>query len=180
MKKGFTIIEVSLVLAIAGLIFLMVFVALPALRSSQRDSARREDMISLIDTIKKYQTNNRGSLPGNASNGVITWESANSTGEKGSGWVGFYFDYLGKDFIDPMGENYKLNVVDCDASNVGDPCNNKDIQKLNDISFSDNDYTITVVRQSKCAGESAESTSNPRKISVLYKLEGAGVYCNNI
>ena len=31
-KKGFTIIEVVLVLAIAGLIFLMVFVALPALQ----------------------------------------------------------------------------------------------------------------------------------------------------
>lgn len=30
-KKGFTIIEVVLVLAVAGLIFLMVFLALPAL-----------------------------------------------------------------------------------------------------------------------------------------------------
>ena len=37
-KKGFTIIEVVLVLAIAGLIFLMVFVALPALQRGQRDS----------------------------------------------------------------------------------------------------------------------------------------------
>ena len=37
-KKGFTIIEVVLVLAIAGLIFLMVFLALPALQRSQRDS----------------------------------------------------------------------------------------------------------------------------------------------
>ena len=30
-KKGFTIIEVVLVLAVAGLIFLMIFLALPAL-----------------------------------------------------------------------------------------------------------------------------------------------------
>ena len=36
-KKGFTIIEVVLVLAIAGLIFLMVFIALPALQRSQRN-----------------------------------------------------------------------------------------------------------------------------------------------
>ena len=36
-QEGFTIIEVMLVLAIAALIFLMVFVALPAL---QRGSAR--------------------------------------------------------------------------------------------------------------------------------------------
>ena len=35
---GFTIIEVVLVLAIAGLIFLMVFIALPVLQRSQRDT----------------------------------------------------------------------------------------------------------------------------------------------
>ena len=40
--KGFTIIEVALVLAIAGLIFLIVFIALPALQRSQRDNARRQ------------------------------------------------------------------------------------------------------------------------------------------
>ena len=40
-ERGFTIIEVVLVLAIAALIFLMVFVALPALQASQRDSARK-------------------------------------------------------------------------------------------------------------------------------------------
>ncbi|MCL2869540.1 prepilin-type N-terminal cleavage/methylation domain-containing protein, partial [Candidatus Saccharibacteria bacterium] len=34
-RQGFTIIEVVLVLAIAGLIFLMVFIALPALQRSQ-------------------------------------------------------------------------------------------------------------------------------------------------
>ena len=39
-KKGFTIIEVVLVLAIAGLIFLMVFIALPALQRTQRNTQR--------------------------------------------------------------------------------------------------------------------------------------------
>ena len=38
-EKGFTIIEVVLVLAIAGLIFLMVFIALPQLQRSQRNPA---------------------------------------------------------------------------------------------------------------------------------------------
>ncbi len=40
-RGGFTIIEVVLVLAIAGLIFLMVFIALPALQRAQRDSQRK-------------------------------------------------------------------------------------------------------------------------------------------
>ncbi|MDO4399218.1 MAG: prepilin-type N-terminal cleavage/methylation domain-containing protein, partial [Candidatus Saccharibacteria bacterium] len=62
-KTGFTIIEVSLVLAIAGLIFLMVFIALPQLQRQQRDSRRRDDILSFLETVKKYQTNNRGALP---------------------------------------------------------------------------------------------------------------------
>ena len=33
-NKGFTIIEVVLVLAIAGLVFLMVFIALPSLQAA--------------------------------------------------------------------------------------------------------------------------------------------------
>ena len=41
-KSGFTVIEVALVLAIAGMIFLMVFIALPALQRSQRDTSRRD------------------------------------------------------------------------------------------------------------------------------------------
>ena len=43
-KHGFTIIEVVLVLAVAGLIFVMVFVALPALQRAQRDNSRRDEL----------------------------------------------------------------------------------------------------------------------------------------
>lgn len=70
-KKGFTIIEVVLVLAIAGLIFLMVFIALPALQRSQRDTQRRSDVGRVMSQLNSYQTNNRGNLPAdiNAMNG---------------------------------------------------------------------------------------------------------------
>ena len=71
-KKGFTIIEVVLVLAIAGLIFLMVFVALPALQRSQRDTQRRDDYAMLQSLlISKYAEN--GSVPtGTAATGLNT------------------------------------------------------------------------------------------------------------
>lgn len=62
-KSGFTIIEVVLVLAIAGLIFLIVFLALPALQKSQRDTARKNDVGRLISAIQSYQSNNSGKLP---------------------------------------------------------------------------------------------------------------------
>lgn len=62
-KKGFTIIEVVLVLAIAGLIFLMVFIALPALQRSQRDSARKNEVGTIASAITSYQSNNRNAAP---------------------------------------------------------------------------------------------------------------------
>ena len=52
-NPAFTIIEVVLVLAIAGLIFLMVFIALPALQRNQRDTQRKNDMSRLNTTIDR-------------------------------------------------------------------------------------------------------------------------------
>jgi len=61
--KGFTIIEVVLVLAIAGLIFLMVFIALPALQAGQRDTARKSDVSNVASAITSYVGTNRGNFP---------------------------------------------------------------------------------------------------------------------
>ena len=58
-QKGFTIIEVVLVLAIAALIFLMVFIALPALQRSQRDTARKNDVSIVSSAVSSWQGNNR-------------------------------------------------------------------------------------------------------------------------
>lgn len=63
--KGFTIIEVVLVLAIAGLIFLMVFIALPALQSGRRDTARKNDVSAIASAVTSYTSNNRGQTPEN-------------------------------------------------------------------------------------------------------------------
>lgn len=65
-EKGFTIIEVVLVLAIAALIFLMVFVAFPGLQRSQRDSARRTAVGTVLAAVADYTSNNRGSMPSTA------------------------------------------------------------------------------------------------------------------
>ena len=60
-KKGFTIIEVVLVLAIAGLIFAMVFIALPALQRSRRDHSRENDASVVAAAITKWNSANRNS-----------------------------------------------------------------------------------------------------------------------
>lgn len=82
-QKGFTIIEVVLVLAIAGLIFLMVFIALPALQRNQRDTQRRTDVGTFISQLQSYATNNRGGVPGstqlaNFKTGYLKWAAGNT------------------------------------------------------------------------------------------------------
>lgn len=60
LNSGFTIIEVVLVLAIAGLIFLMVFLALPTLQRSQRDTQRKQIISKIVAILEESRTNNKG------------------------------------------------------------------------------------------------------------------------
>ena len=65
-KEGFTIIEVMIVLAIAGLIILIVFLAVPALQRNSRNTQRRNDAARVSGLIAEYVSNNNGQLPANA------------------------------------------------------------------------------------------------------------------
>ncbi len=62
-EKGFTIIEVMIVLAIAGLILLIVFLAVPALQRNSRNTSRKADVQSVLGSISSYASNNNGSMP---------------------------------------------------------------------------------------------------------------------
>jgi len=63
-EQGFTIIEVVLVLAIAGLIFLMIFIALPALQRGQRDTGRKNDISTVAAAVNSYKSNNKNNISG--------------------------------------------------------------------------------------------------------------------
>ena len=67
-KQGFTIIEVMIVLAIAALILLVVFLAVPALQRSQRNSARKNDAARMSAAAIEYVSNNNGVLPSTGPN----------------------------------------------------------------------------------------------------------------
>ena len=95
-RRGFTIIEVVLVLAIAGLIFLMVFIALPNMQSAQRNTQRRNDYNSLATQVTNYAANHNGSLVGSST--LLT----NSTD------YGEWFNANGKD---PDGSDNKLSTL---------------------------------------------------------------------
>jgi len=79
-QKGFTIIEVLIVLAIAGLIMVVVFLAVPALQRSGRNNALNTDANNILTAVGNYSSSNGGTLPASlngaasatASGGVLT------------------------------------------------------------------------------------------------------------
>jgi prepilin-type N-terminal cleavage/methylation domain-containing protein len=62
-NAGFTIIEVMIVLAIAGLILLIVFLAVPALQRSSRNTGRKSDAGHVSTAVNDWISNNNGSMP---------------------------------------------------------------------------------------------------------------------
>lgn len=75
-NKGFTIIEVMIVLAIAGLIILVVLLAVPAVQRNARNTAIKNDASALAGGISEFESNNDGSLPSNSAtnnNGNVTF-----------------------------------------------------------------------------------------------------------
>lgn len=59
-NKGFTLIEVMIVLAIAGLIMAIIFIAVPALQRNQRDSSRQNIVSRIKSEMETYASNNGG------------------------------------------------------------------------------------------------------------------------
>jgi len=173
-KKGFTIIEVVLVLAIAGLIFLMVFVALPALQRSQRDTQRRDDMARFLSQINQYQANNNGRVPHEGKEGDAQKTSYND-------FISQYLKAQKDTFRDPSGGNASsstsegkdgtyvvTNFTACDKTN----CVN---QTTNTTELGE----ISVYSNARCEGENPEYIQGDRKIAITLNLEGAGIYCGN-
>lgn len=150
-RSGFTIIEVVLVLAIAGLIFLMVFVALPALQRSQRDTQRRDDIARLATAITQYQTNNNNALP-----------------TDGTALIN---NYLGgsDEFSDPLGGAYTISIKDRRTSSNGNASN----------SYSSGNYQISLYTYANCEGEAAVANNNKLNYAIVYNLEGSGTYCSD-
>ena len=60
--EGFTIIEVLIVLAIAGLIMVVVFLAVPALQRNSRNNNRKAEANNLMSAISEVTSNNGGSF----------------------------------------------------------------------------------------------------------------------
>lgn len=61
--EGFTIIEVLIVLAIAGLIMLVVFLAVPALNRNSHNTQRKNDAAGIMGALQETINNSNGTAP---------------------------------------------------------------------------------------------------------------------
>ena len=86
--KGFTLIEIVLVLAIAGLLLVIVFLAVQGANRSRRDAQRKQDAARMLAAITECASNHNGSTavctgatPGNVviSDGYFSGSDPNGT-----------------------------------------------------------------------------------------------------
>lgn len=175
-KRGFTIIEVVLVLAIAGLIFLMVFIALPALQRSQRDAQRRNDYSMLSTQVTSYITNNGGRIS------KLTKEGAKKLDEK---------QWINAEGTDPNGYSYTLYACSYDQWKDGETggcgtvadaeggVSGKLPGKVNEGS------EVLIITGANCDASDSKGNAAPKsdtgiRAYIIYgHLEGGGTYCQD-
>lgn len=187
---GFTIIEVVLVLAIAGLIFMMVFIALPNLQRAQRDTQRRNALGEMAAQIQQYQTNNNGRLPGykgtstplqsvdeNDAAAALTamCTSTDATMRETKAAECFVKNYMNSSddtgqnkFVDPDGWTYGLTI---------EKFTNQTPTGIDSTSGSRN-HMIYMYIGASCDGETVVKSNNSRNYALWYKLEGNSSVCS--
>ncbi len=92
--RGFTIIEILIVLAIAGLIMLVVFLAVPAMQRSSRNTIRKRDAGYISKAVSDFKTNNGNVKPNrlmtDAANATILKIGLNGSPNTETARLGFY------------------------------------------------------------------------------------------
>lgn len=195
-KKGFTIIEVVLVLAIAGLIFLMVFIALPALQRSQRNTRRRQDMARILSALNDYQANNNGQMPcqtpfdGNRClsetkqlpNFIERYVVGEKLATSTRGNTAVALDENGncyESFCDPDGSTYAMTAF---TWNSVTETYFEWQPGTSNYTTAQNRKEIMLALSAKCDEENEGRilrTKGKSEVAIMYILEGGAVYCGD-
>lgn len=109
-KQGFTLIEVVLVLAIGGLIFLLAFLAFRQASTNRRDTQRRSDVRRMLAEIQNFAGDNGNVFPcADATN----WVCGDNGASTSVSWTKFQDSYLSNKFRDPSsGTTYTYVALD--------------------------------------------------------------------
>ena len=116
-KKGFTLIEVVIVLAIAALILVIVFLAVQGAQKSQRDNAAKQGASRAIAAAQNFLSDNGGTVsytliltPG------VYVNDCNLDGGTACGDIGKYF----KDVVGHSGKPFQLSANTA-VNTIADP-----------------------------------------------------------
>lgn len=145
-KSGFTLIEVVLVLAIGGLIFLLAFIAFGQATKNRRDTSRRSEAARVISEIE----NAKGDTNGFALN-------------SGAYIGGFVDQYLGGTDNGSTGGSFTSNNITYEVR-----------YDTSVSSYPDSDSGsayMAIHNGSKCAANSMNNTGNTGDYAVIVKLE---------
>lgn len=141
-NEGFTIIEVLIVLAIAGLIMMVVFLAVPSLQRNARNTQRRNDVTSVLGAIQEYSSNVNGALPTTRDQVTANFTPA------------YYAP--AQIFLSPNPDTYTPTVVapsaTASATNI-------------------NTNSMTIVTGYKCTGPAAARRDATRSVALFYVSE---------
>jgi prepilin-type N-terminal cleavage/methylation domain-containing protein len=125
-KKGFTLIEVVIVLAIAALILVIVFLAVQGAQKSQRDNAAKQGASRAIAAAQNFLSDNGGSpSPAVIYTVAVTSANCDLNGGTACGDFGKYF----KDVVGHGGKSFWLgndpvnSVNDRPRVTLGHVCN---------------------------------------------------------
>ncbi len=168
---GFTIIEVMVVLAIAGLIMAIILIAVPQLQRNARDNQRQNTLLRVKGEMETYAANNSGTYP---------FQPGCNTG---GCWRDFYTRYIQGGNVndkDPSGssifgaapDNY--NPAPCNGyRSAGSDCTSSVVPGIG---------TASVVYGAKCNGEklvaatTGAPTVNMKNYAVIIGLDRANTY----
>ncbi len=122
-QKGFTLIEILVVIAILGILAVVTLVALNPVKRFQdaRNSRRREDVNAVLQAVSVYTIDNNGAFPtiGGAALDSLTVSGAPTCGTAGACNVSDLdglTTYLSELPVDPDGTTEYLIGVDSTAS----------------------------------------------------------------
>ncbi len=159
-QSGFTIIEVLIVLAIAGLIILILFRAVPALQRNAHNTSAKDDAAGLLGAVNEFVNNNDGSVP---------------AAQTVSGTAGTNVAYIGGS---GSATNCGTAGTNCATAKVGyfDP------SKISIVTTIPGTFpaqgSVVIVEGATCSGSAATTTgATIRNYVALYTLEGGAQQC---
>ncbi len=122
-EKGFTLIEIVLVLAIAGLLLVIVFLAVSGAQKSRRDSQRKNDLGRIVSQIESSASNSNGLYPG-MTGAPMSWASFSSSNyisgaNLNDPTTGLGYDYVAYTATPGVGVvSYRVGTA-CDGTAIG-------------------------------------------------------------